>query len=52
MLELLKKLVEYNISIWLDGDNLELSFGEEAPDEMLIDSLRENKPEIIKELFN
>jgi hypothetical protein len=35
MLEFIKELVSLNISVWVDGNDLEISFGDEMPSDDL-----------------
>ncbi|HLP53375.1 MAG TPA: condensation domain-containing protein, partial [Fluviicola sp.] len=48
MLSLIKKIKEYNIALWVDGDKIKMSFGEASPAPELIDEIRENKPQLIE----
>jgi hypothetical protein len=52
MLSLIKKIKEYNIALWVDGDKIKMSFGEAAPDPELIDEIKQNKPQLLEFLSN
>ncbi|MCO7224350.1 non-ribosomal peptide synthetase [Pleionea sp. CnH1-48] len=57
MLKLLQQALDSDISLWVEGEDIELSFGDEAPAESFIDSLRQEKPALLaflneKEIFS
>ena len=57
MLGLLQRAQESDISLWVEGDDIELSYGDETPDELFINSLRQEKTALIdflnqKQIFN
>ncbi|MCW8997082.1 MAG: amino acid adenylation domain-containing protein, partial [Kangiellaceae bacterium] len=47
MLGLLQRAQDSDISLWVEGDDIELSYGEDAPDELFIDSLRQKKSALL-----
>ncbi|WP_434339687.1 amino acid adenylation domain-containing protein [Motilimonas cestriensis] len=47
MLALINKIKANDMSIWVEGDNLKLSFGDQSPASALIDEIKQHKPALL-----